>query len=134
MKYIPSIVSALLGLLFIASSIVVLFNLVQPAPEDMPAEGSPAALFMGAIAPTGMLTLIKVCELVGGLLLIIPRTRNIGLLFLGPIIVNILAYHALIAEDLTGSGGTLGMMAFISMAALYLLWVERKAWAGLVRR
>ena len=134
MKYIPSIVSALLGLLFIASSIVVLLNLVQPAPEDMPPEGSPAALFMGAIGPTGMLTLIKVCELVGGLLLIIPRTRNIGLLFLGPIIVNILAYHALIARDLTASGGTIGMMAFISLAPLYLLWVERKAWAGLVRR
>jgi putative oxidoreductase len=134
MKYLPSIVSALLGLLFVAASIVVLFNLVQPQPEDMPPEGSPAALFMGAMGPTGMLTLVKVCELAGGLLVIIPRTRNIGLLFLGPIIVNILAFHALIAKDLTSSGGTIGMLAFISLAPLYLLWVERKAWAGLVRR
>lgn len=134
MKYIPSIVSALLGLLFISASVVVLLNLVQPKPEDMPPEGSPAALFMGAIGPTGMLTLIKLCELIGGLLIIIPRTRNIGLLFLGPIIINILAYHAFIAKDLTSSGGTIGMLAFISLAPLYLLWVERKAWAGLLHR
>lgn len=134
MKYIPSVISALLGFLFIFASVMVLFNLAQPKPEDMPPEGSPAALFMGAIGPTGMLTLVKVCELVGGLLMVVPRTRNIGLLFLGPIIVNILAYHALIARDLTSSGGTIGMMAFITLAPLYLLWVERRAWAGLVRR
>ncbi|MBB5037057.1 hypothetical protein [Prosthecobacter dejongeii] len=134
MKYIPSIVSALLGFLFIFASVMVLFNLAQPKPEDMPPEGSPAALFMAAIGPSGMLTLVKVCELVGGLLLIIPRTRNLGLLFLGPIIVNILAYHALIARDLTSSGGTIGMLAFISLAPLYLLWVERRAWMGLLHR
>lgn len=134
MKYIPPVVSVLLGLLFISASVMVLFNLVQPKPEDMPPEGSPAALFMGALGPTGMLTLIKLCELVGGLLVIVPRTRNIGLLVLGPIIVNILAYHALIAKDLTSSGGTIGMLAFLSLAPLYLLWVERRAWAGLLRR
>lgn len=134
MKYIPAVVSALLGFLFIFGSVMMLFNLVQPKPEDMPPEGSPAALFMSALALTGMLTLIKLCELVGGLLVIIPRTRNLGLLFLGPIIVNILAYHALIARDLTSSGGTIGMLTFISLAPLYLLWVERRAWAGLIRR
>ena len=134
MKYIPPVVSALLGFLFIFAAVMVLFNLAQPKPEDMPQEGSPAAFFMAAIGPTGMLTLVKVCELVGGLLVVIPRTRNIGLLFLGPIIVNILAYHALIARDLTSSGGTIGMLSFISIAPLYLLWVERRAWAGLLRR
>ncbi|HEY1081930.1 MAG TPA: hypothetical protein VGE29_06700 [Prosthecobacter sp.] len=130
MKYVPAIISALLGLLFVFASVMVLFNLAQPKPEDMPPEGSPAALFMGAIAPTGMLTLIKVCELVGGLLVMIPRTRNIGLLFLGPIIVNILAFHALVAKD----GIFSPMLIFIALASLYLLWVERRAWAGLVKR
>lgn len=133
MKYIPAIVSALLGLLFIFSAAAVLFNLVQPTPEQMPPEGSPAAHFMAAMAPTGMLTLIKVCELIGGLLLLIPLTRNIGLLFLGPIIVNIIGFHVLVAQDAT-TPGTLGMLAFLSLASLYLLWAERRAWAGLVQR
>lgn len=130
MKYIPAIVSALLGLLFVFASVMVLFNLAQPKPEDMPPEGSPAALFMAAIAPTGMLTLIKVCELIGGVLVAVPRTRNIGLLFLGPVIVNILAFHALVAKD----GIFSPMLILIALAPLYLLWVERRAWAGLVKR
>ncbi len=134
MKYVPAIVSTLLGLLFIFAASAVLFNLAQPKPEDMPPAGSPAALFMGAIGPTGMLTVIKVCELIGGVLVIIPRTRNIGLLFLGPIIVNIIAFHALVARDLTASPATLGMMAFLGLSSLYLLWAERRAWTFLVTR
>jgi len=72
---------------------------------------------------------VKVFELVGGVLVAIPRTRNLGLLVLGPIIVNILAFHIFI----TGGEGLLDPMLLIIIAlALYLLWVGRKAFAGLV--
>jgi putative oxidoreductase len=88
-------------------------------------------LFMGAFAPSGYLTFVKVLELVGGLLVAIPMTRNLGLLVLGPIILNILAYHLFIM-----GGTTLAdpMLIVIVVVTLYLLWVERKAFAGLVRR
>jgi len=66
------------GLLFIMSPAVVLFGLVQMPPP----EGSPAALFMGALGPTGYMTFVKILELVGGVLVTIPRTRNFGLLAL----------------------------------------------------
>ena len=126
MKYAPTIAGILLGLLFVMSSVVVLFNLVQMPP---PPEGTPAAMFMGALGPTGYMTFVKVLELLGGILVAVPRTRNFGLLVLGPIIVNILAFHIFIMK-----GATLfdPMLIVIVLLALYLLWVGRKAFASLL--
>jgi putative oxidoreductase len=126
MKYAPAIAGALLGLLFIASSVVVLLNLVAMPP---PPEGTPAAMFMGAFGPTGYFTFVKVLELVGGILVAIPRTRNLGLLVLGPIIVNILAFHIFIMK-----GATLfdPVLIVVVLLAAYLLWAGRKAFAGLL--
>jgi putative oxidoreductase len=126
MKYLPTIAGILLGLLFVMSSVVVLFNLVQMPP---PPEGTPAAMFFGAFGPTGYLTFVKVLELTGGVLVAIPRTRNFGLLVLGPIIVNILAFHVFIMK---GAGLFDPMLIVIVVLALYLLWVGRKAFAGLL--
>lgn len=126
MKYVPTIAGILLGLLFIMSSVVVLFNLVET--PTMP-EGTPVAMFMAALGPTGYLTMVKVFELIGGILVAIPRTRNFGLLVLGPIILNILAFHVFI----TGGAGLFDpTLIVIVLLALYLLWVGRKAFAGLM--
>lgn len=128
MKYAPTIAGILLGLLFVMSAVVVLFNLM-PA-DKMPKPPTPEAeMFMGALGPTGYLTFVKVCELIGGILVAIPRTRNFGLLFLGPIILNILAYHAFVTKghDLFNP-----MLIGICLLALYLLWVERKKFLGLL--
>ena len=125
-KYLPIAAGIVLGLLFVMSSVVVLFNLVKMPP---PPEGSPAAMFFGAIGPTGYLTFVKIFELLGGILVGIPRTRNFGLLVLGPIILNILAFHIFIADP----KGLLDPMLLIIVAlALYLLWVGRKNFAGLL--
>lgn len=132
MKYVAIIVGILLGLLFIASSAMILFNLIPPDKmPPPPPEGSLPALFMGAFMPSGYMTFIKVLEMLGGLLVAIPRTRNLGLLVLGPIIVNILAFHIFI---LKGEGMVSSMVGFIIIAPLFLLWYERKAFAALVKR
>ena len=128
MKYIPHVVSGLLGLLFVFSGVVVLFKLVPMPP---PPEGTLPALFFGAFGPTGYLTFVKVFEVIGGVLVAIPLTRNLGLLVLGPIIVNILAFHAFITK---GEGLFSPMIILIVVFALYLLWAERRAFAGLVTR
>jgi len=125
-KHLPTVAGALLGLLFVAVGLMVLLG-VGPAPEPPP-EGSPPAHFFAAFAPTGYLTFVKVCEVVGGALVAIPRTRNLGLLVLGPIIVNILAFHVFVAGD----GVKDPMLLAIVALALYLLFVERRAFAGLV--
>jgi putative oxidoreductase len=126
MKYAPAIAGVVLGLLFIMSAVVVLFNLVKAPPIP---EGTPAAMFMGAFAPTGYLTMVKVFELLGGILVAFPKTRNWGLLVLGPIILNILAYHQFI---MNGEGLLNPMIILIVVLALYLLWVARRQFAGLL--
>lgn len=127
MKYIPHVAGGLLGALFIMAGMVMLLNLAPDMPP--PPEGSPQALFMGAFATTGYLTFVKVLEVIGGVLVAIPFTRNIGLLVLGPIIVNILAFHAFITK---GEGLFSPMILVIVALALYLLWVGRRAFAGLL--
>ena len=127
MKYLPHIAGGLLGLLFVFSGVVVLFKLAPMPPP--PPEGTPPALFFGAFGPTGYLTFVKVFEVIGGVLVAIPFTRNLGLLVLGPIIVNILAFHIFITK---GEGLLSPMLLFIVALALYLLWVGRRAFAGLL--
>ncbi|MBN8249353.1 MAG: hypothetical protein J0L84_18150 [Verrucomicrobia bacterium] len=128
MKYLAAIAGALLGLVFVASGIVVLFKLAPMPPIP---EGTPHAHFMAAFVPTGYLTFVKVLEVLGGLLVAIPRTRNLGLLVLGPILVNILAFHAFVTNirDLLNP-----VLIVLVLLALFLLWVERAAFLGLVTR
>ena len=84
---------------------------------------------MAAFGPTGYMTFVKVLEILGGLLLAIPKTRNFGLLILGPIILNILCFHAFVVK-----GGWSPAHGFIAIASLFLLWAERRAFAGLLNR
>ena len=129
MKHLPNIAGGLLGLMFIAGGAMFLLNLIPPEAQVPPPPGSPAALFMGAFAPTGYMHFVKVLEVVGGLLLAIPKTRNFGLLVLGPIIINIIAFHVFITagKDLVSP-----ILILICLLAAYLLWAGRKAFAGLV--
>lgn len=125
-KYLPTSAGVLLGLCFLAASVPVLFNLV--AIPNLP-EGTPAAHFMAAFVPTGYVKFVKLFELVGGILVMIPRLRNIGLLLLGPVIVNIIAFHVLVDDwhHLLNP-----MMGVIVLCALYLLGKARAKFAGLL--
>lgn len=124
-KYLPVIAGLVLGLLFLMASVTFLLKMV---PEQKLPEGTPIAMFMGAFGPTGYMTFVKVFELIGGLLVAIPKTRNLGLLILGPIIINIIAFHAFVADprELLKP-----MMLIVIALPLYLLWVGRKNFAGL---
>lgn len=126
-KYLPIIAGVVLGLLFVMSAVVMLFNLVKMPP---PPEGTPVAMFFGAFGPTGYMTFVKVFELLGGVLVMIPRLRNLGLLVLGPIIVNILAFHVFVSGGLKDLLDP--MLLIIIALALYLLWIARKNFSGLL--
>jgi hypothetical protein len=127
-KHLPTIAGVLLGFLFVAFSLMFLLNLGPKPPP--PPEGSAAAMFFAAFGPTGYMTFVKILELVGGLLVAVPRTRNLGLLVLGPIIVNILAFHLFLGG---GVKGLLDPVLLVIVAlSLYLLGVGRKAFGGLL--
>lgn len=127
MKYITNIAGGLLGLLFIASGVVVLFGLVKMPP---PPEGTPMAHFMAAFGPTGYFTFIKILEITGGILVAIPKTRNFGLLVLGPIILNILAFHVFVAKDSLLDPSVI----IICLLAAFLLWAGRNEFLCLLRK
>ena len=128
MKYLTIIAGVILGLLFIMSGMMFLLNKMPDMPP--PPEGSPAAHFLAAFFPTGYMHFVKVFETLGGILVAIPKTRNLGLLVLGPIILNIIAYTIFVM----GSFNALlnPMFIVIVILTLFLLWAERKAFAGLV--
>ena len=130
MKHAATIAGALLGLAFIVFGSNFFLNFI-PMPADPSPADAPHKLFMGALFPTGYLAWVKTMEVIGGVLVAIPRTRNLGLLVLGPIILNILAFHTFLMK-----GATLvdPVNITLSVLAVFLLWSERKAWAALLRR
>jgi hypothetical protein len=90
MKYITHISAFFLGLIFIVFGMNFFLKFL---PVPTPPAGSPAAMFMGGMYASGFLTFVKVLEILGGLFVAIPQTRHLGLLILGPIIVNIAAFN-----------------------------------------
>ncbi len=84
---------------------------------------------MAAMTPTGYLKFIKLFEFIGGIIVMIPRLRNIGLLLLGPVIVNIIAFHALVDDPHHLINP---MLDVIIVCALYLLWDARRKFAQLL--
>ena len=90
MKKLPCIAALLLGLAFVFFGLNFFFHFVAvPGPK----EGTPAANFLGAMYGSGYLTTVKVLEILGGILLIVPRTRVIGLILVGAILFNIACVH-----------------------------------------
>lgn len=128
MKLVSNIIGGLLGLLFLTFGLNFFLHFLTMPPG--PPAGSPPALFMGALFPTGYLAFVKVLEILGGVLVAVPKTRNFGLLVLGPIIVNILCFHIF----LTKGAGLIGLPAVVALLALFLLVAERKAFANLLGR
>ena len=125
-KYLPCIAGVLLGLCFLAASVPVLFNLIKIPPLP---EGTPAWHFMQAFVPTGYIKFVKMFEFTGGLVVMIPRLRNVGLLLLGPVIVNIIAFNTLVGDPHQLLNPTL---IIIVICALFLLWNARKKFSGLL--
>ena len=125
MKIATHIVAGMFGLMFLFGGFFFFFGTMPPGPPQDSLPGK----FMAALGPTGYMAFVKVCEIIGGALVVVPKTRNLGLLILGPIVINILSFHGFVIQ-----GGWSGAHAFITVAALFLLWAERKAFAGLVNR
>lgn len=124
MKIARIIASLLLGGLFLFAGLFYFFGTMPPPP---PAD-TPAGMFFGAFAAGGYLTFVKVLEIVGGLLVVIPRTRVAGLLVLTPIVVNVVAFHVFI----TGGQGLVGAPLAAAALNLFLIWSHRRGLAALL--
>ena len=128
MKHLNNIAGILLGLLFMIFGTNFFLNFIS-MPNNQAAADAPHKLFMAAMIPTGYLAFVKILEILGGMLVAIPRLRNLGLLILGPIIINILCFHIFLRKGETLADPINGIIAAL---ALLLLWLERKPFLSLV--
>ena len=91
MKYATIAARLLLGLMFFVLGLnhfLKLFN--PPMPEGLPPD---AVAFVGLLASSGMMDVVKVLEVVGGALLLVGKFVPLGLTLLMPVVVNILLYE-----------------------------------------
>ena len=124
---LPTIAGGLLGLTFVTFGLNHFLSFLPSPPS--PPEGSPPAMFFGALFATGYLSFIKLIEIIGGFLVAIRKTRNFGLLALGPVIVNILAFQVFMTG---GAGLTQPPVLLVSLLSAYLLFSARGKFAKLL--
>ena len=122
MKYAILIARVLLGIVFVVFGSNAFLHFI-PTP---PLQGQ-AGAFIGALIASGYIYVVAMLQIVGGLLLLIGRFVPLGLALLGPVIVNIMLYH--ICLDPSG----LPVAIFVSLLALFLLWVYRDRFAVLLK-
>jgi putative oxidoreductase len=87
LRVLTHIARILLGLIFLVFGLNGFFLFI-PVPEFHP--------FVSILVSSGYIYLIKTVEVAGGILLLSNRFVPLGLVLLGPGILNILAYHILL--------------------------------------
>ncbi len=86
-------------------------------------EGENAKAFLGALAASGFLKVVKALEILGGTLVISGRLAPLGLLILGPIIVVIALF------DATMDPKGLPVIAVLGLLSLYIASKHKEQFA-----
>jgi putative oxidoreductase len=126
MKIVTIIARILLGLTFVVFGFNGFFHFIPmgtpPSPE------SPAGQFFAAVSTTGYMKVIFLCQIIGGLLVLLNLFPVLGLAILCPIVFNIVLFHATMAP----SGMPLAIV--VAVLALYLIWAYWDHYRHLVRQ
>jgi putative oxidoreductase len=123
MKVLTVIARILLGLIFVffGSNGLLHFLPMPPLPQGVAGE------FLHSFFASGYVYVISSFQLVGGLLLLIGRFVPLGLTILGAVIVNIWAFHLLMAPE------GLPPAVVVTVLELFLVWSYRDRFAGILR-
>ncbi len=117
------VLALLFGLMFINAGLNKFLN-YMPMPEKMPENMLKA---MAAFMEIGwLLPLVGIAEIVGGLLIIIPKTRAVGALVIFPIMVGITLTN--IYQDNSG----LPMVAVLWAILIWIMAENRKKYLPLI--
>ncbi|WP_207535658.1 DoxX family protein [Desertivirga arenae] len=95
-KNILNVLSALLGLMLINAGLNKFFN-YMPVPKDLPE--AMVKDFAAIMEISWLLPLVGFAEVLGGLLILLPRTRALGALVLFPVMVGILLTNLLVERS-----------------------------------
>ena len=89
MKIVTLVARLLLGLLFLVFGLNGFLNFLSMGPMPTGLAGQ----FIGALVLSHYFWVVAALQVVGGALLLVNRFVPLGLVFLGPVIVNIVLYH-----------------------------------------
>lgn len=120
MKVAVLIARILLGLIFVFFGLNGLLHFL-PSP---PIPGV-AGQFVGALFASHYVLVVSALQVIGGLLMLIGRYIPLGLVILGPIIVNILLFHLTMAPSSIGPGLLATVLWFV------VFFSVRQAFAGI---
>jgi uncharacterized membrane protein YphA (DoxX/SURF4 family) len=120
MKIAILIARILLGLVFFGTGIVSILKLGKMG--GMPPD---ATTFLTLMVAHSYTNFIAVLMLIGGLLLLVGRFVPIGLVLLGPILVNILLFHILFGVKGIATG------AVCTLLEIFLIWAYWPSFRGL---
>ena len=115
------VVRILLGLMFFVFGLNGILHFL-PTPPMPPGD---AATFATILMTHKYMSFVALCQIVGGLLLLVGRYVPLGLTILGPILVNILLYHFLLEPH----GVAIGLIA--TALELFLIYAYRRSFRGL---
>jgi len=118
------VLSLLFGLMFINAGLNKFFN-YMPMPDNLPEKMLKA---MNAFMEIGwLMPLVGVVEALGGLLIIIPKTRALGALMIFPIMVGIVLTN--IVQDSSG----LPIAGVFSAILIWILYDNKEKYAPLFK-
>lgn len=114
MKTVTTIVASLLGLIFVVFGLNFWLQFIpvpQPPPESL------AGLFMKATYESGYLAVVKAIEVLGGIALLVPRFRRLGIILIAAVVFNIATFHV----AFFGWGSLLDPVVLFSIVATLFL-------------
>jgi uncharacterized membrane protein YphA (DoxX/SURF4 family) len=118
------VLALLFGLMFINAGLDKFFH-YMPMPKDMSEKMMKA---VGAFTEIGwLMPLVGIAELVGGILIILPKTRALGALIILPVMVGIFLTN--IVQDKTGLPIALVLSAILG----WIMYENREKYMPIVR-
>lgn len=121
---ITFVLSLLFGLMFINAGLNKFLN-YMPMPENLPEKMVKA---MAAFMEIGwLMPLVGIAEIVGGILIILPKTRALGALIIFPVMVGIVLTN--IVQDTSG----LPIALILSAILAWIMYENREKYSPLIK-
>jgi len=121
---ILNILSILFGLLLMNGGVSKFFN-YMPTPENLPEAVVKDNLALAEIS--WLVPLIATAELLGGFLILLPKTRALGALVVFPVMVGILLTHIFVAPE----GFPIALVIWVIL--LWIILDNKQKYAALIR-
>jgi len=121
MKILTLIARLLLGLIFVVLGLNGFLNFLSMGPTPSGLAGQ----FIGALVLSHYFWIVAALQVAGGALLLVNRYVPLGLVLLGPVIVNIILYHLFLNP--TG----IALAIVVTILWLIVFYEHRQYFAGI---